>query len=158
MYAATPPWDIGRPQPVFLRLAEAGAIRGRVLDVGCGTGEHVLMAASQGLESTGIDASPTAIAAAQRKAVDRNLAARFLVKDAVGLAKLEEQFDTVLDSGLFHVFDDERRPCYVEVLGAVPVGAAATTCAASATASPATGAPAVSVKTRSAPPSTPGGW
>src|ERR1039458_6117514 len=49
-YAGTPPWDIGRPQPAFLSLAEAGAIRGRVLDVGCGTGEHALMAAGMGLD------------------------------------------------------------------------------------------------------------
>jgi SAM-dependent methyltransferase len=49
LYAGTPPWDIGRPQPAFLALAEAGAVRGRVLDVGCGTGEHALMAAGSGL-------------------------------------------------------------------------------------------------------------
>ena len=66
-YAGTPPWDIGRPQPVFLSLAEAGAIRGRVLDVGCGTGEHALMAAGMGLEATGIDSAPTAIALAEAK-------------------------------------------------------------------------------------------
>src|ERR1035437_576793 len=59
-YAGTPPWDIGRPQPAFLSLAEAGAIRGRVLDVGCGTGEHTLMAAGMGLEATGIDSPPAA--------------------------------------------------------------------------------------------------
>jgi SAM-dependent methyltransferase len=119
MYADTPPWDIGRPQPVFLRLAEAGAIRGRVLDAGCGTGEHVLMAAAGGLEATGIDAAPTAIAAAERKASERQLTARFLVWDALALPELGEQFDTVIDSGLFHVFDDERRGRYVEALGAV---------------------------------------
>jgi cyclopropane fatty-acyl-phospholipid synthase-like methyltransferase len=119
MYAGTPPWDIGRPQPMFLRLAESDAIRGRVLDAGCGTGEHVLMVAERGSEATGIDAAPSAIAAAQRKAADRGLAARFLVRDALELAKLGEQFDTVLDSGLFHVFDDERRLRYVEALSAV---------------------------------------
>jgi 2-polyprenyl-3-methyl-5-hydroxy-6-metoxy-1,4-benzoquinol methylase len=83
VYAGTPPWDIGRPQPVFLRLAEAGDIQGRVLDAGCGTGEHVLMAAERGLDATGIDAAPRAIAAAQRKAAERGLTARFLVWDAL---------------------------------------------------------------------------
>src|SRR5579864_5129529 len=119
MYAGTPPWDIGRPQPVFLALAEAGAIRGRVLDAGCGTGEHVLMAAARGLEATGIDAAPTAIAIAERKAAERGLAARFLVWDALRLGELGEHFDTVLDSGLFHVFDDDRRAAYVRSLASV---------------------------------------
>jgi SAM-dependent methyltransferase len=119
VYAGTPPWDIGRPQPVFLRLAEAGDIQGRVLDAGCGTGEHVLMAAERGLDATGIDAAPRAIAAAQRKVAERGLTARFLVWDALRLAELEEHFDTVIDSGLFHVFDDDRRARYIEALGKV---------------------------------------
>jgi SAM-dependent methyltransferase len=119
MYEGTPPWDIGRPQPVFVQLVESGGVRGRVLDAGCGTGEHVLMVAERGFDATGVDAAPRAIAAAQRKAVDRGLTARFLVWDALELAELDEQFDTVLDSGLFHVFDDERRARYVAALGAV---------------------------------------
>src|SRR5579871_93102 len=41
-YLGTPPWDIGRPQPVFAALLDEGDIRGRVLDAGCGTGEHTL--------------------------------------------------------------------------------------------------------------------
>jgi len=119
LYAGTPPWDIGRPQPAFLVLAASGAIRGRVLDVGCGTGEQVLMAAGLGLEATGLDAAPAAIAAARRKARDRGLTARFLVWDALRLAELGERFDTVLDSGLFHVFVDEDRPRFVDGLRAV---------------------------------------
>ena len=119
LYAGTPPWDIGRPQPAFLALAAAGAIRGRVLDVGCGTGEHVLMAAGLGLEATGLDAAPTAIEAARRKTRDRGLTARFLVWDARRLAELGERFDTVLDSGLFHVVADEDRARFVDGLGAV---------------------------------------
>ena len=118
-YTGTPPWDIGRPQPVFQALLEEDAIRGRVLDAGCGTGEHTLMAAARGLDATGIDASPRAIEMAQRKATDRNISARFLVWDALALAALDQQFDTVLDSGLFHVFDDERRTRYVASLSSV---------------------------------------
>jgi SAM-dependent methyltransferase len=118
-YAGTPPWDIGRPQPAFLALAEAGAIRGRVLDVGCGTGEHALMAATIGLEATGIDSSPAAIALAEAKARDRGLNAHFLVHDALQLVSLDKQFDSVLDSGLFHVLEDDDRRSFVENLRAV---------------------------------------
>jgi SAM-dependent methyltransferase len=118
-YRGTPPWDIGRPQPVFVALSEEGAIRGRVLDAGCGTGEHTLMAAAHGLDATGIDASARAIEIANRKSADRGIAARFLVWDALALADLGEQFDTVLDSGLFHVFDDERRAAYIASLAAI---------------------------------------
>lgn len=121
MYAGTPPWDIGRPQPAFLELKERGALRGRVLDVGCGTGEHALMAASFGLEATGIDTSPTAIEIAERKARERGLTARFLLWDALELGALDDTFDTTLDSGLFHVFDDDDRARYVESLrSAIP--------------------------------------
>lgn len=119
MYAATPPWDIGRPQPPFLALPEAGELRGRVLDIGCGTGEHALMAAGRGLEATGLDSAPAAIEIAKRKGRERGLNARFLVHNALDLASLGEQFDTVLDSGLFHVFGDEDRRAYVENLKTV---------------------------------------
>ena len=111
-YAGTPPWDIGRPQPAFLQIAQAGALRGRVLDIGCGTGEHALMAAALGLEAVGIDSAPTAIKLAEEKARTRNLAARFILADALNIAQLGEQYDTVLDCGLFHTFDDPDRIRY----------------------------------------------
>lgn len=116
VYAETPPWDIGRPQPAFVRLAEMGDVRGRVLDVGCGTGEHALMAAGLGLMATGIDAAPTAIGIARRKAEERKLEGRFIVANALDLTSLGEVFDTVLDCGLFHVFNDNDRARYIASL------------------------------------------
>jgi len=113
-YAGTPPWDIGRPQSAFLRLADAGALRGRLLDIGCGTGEHALMAAARGL-----DVLASAIAIAERKARERGLPGRFRVFNALQLPSLGEQFDTVLDCGLFHVFSDADRNSFVESLTAV---------------------------------------
>jgi SAM-dependent methyltransferase len=101
---------------VFQALADAGELRGRVLDAGCGTGEHTLMAARIGLDATGIDSAPAAIALAEAKARERAIPARFLVHDALQLVSLDGPFDTVLDSGLFHVFNDADRRAYVESL------------------------------------------
>ncbi len=65
-YAGPPPsWDIGRPQPAFVRLAERG-----------------------------VDAT-------------------FRVLDVLFLDTLGERFDTLVDSGLFHVFADASRSRYV---------------------------------------------
>jgi cyclopropane fatty-acyl-phospholipid synthase-like methyltransferase len=117
-YQGTPPWDIGHPQPAFLGLARSGALTGRVLDIGCGTGEHALMAAGLGLGATGIDFSPRAIRLAEQKARERNLDARFFVADALELESSGDKYDTVLDCGLFHVFDDGDRARYVKGLTA----------------------------------------
>jgi SAM-dependent methyltransferase len=121
IYASkTPPaWDIGRPQPAFDRLAKAGGLVGSVLDPGCGTGEHALLAASLGHDVLGVDLSAKAIELAMTKATERGIGARFSVADALRLVELDEHFDTVLDCGLFHVLSDDERERYVDSLAAV---------------------------------------
>ncbi len=101
----SPPWDIGRPQAAFVRLADAGLIESPVLDSGCGTGEHALLLASRGLDVVGLDISPAAIAKAREKASERGIAATFVVGDAMELTSLGRWFQTVIDSGVFHVFE-----------------------------------------------------
>ncbi len=118
-YKGTPPWDIGRPQGELVALAQAGEIKGSVLDVGCGTGENALYLAALGHEVWGVDFAPTAIAKAKRKASRRRLKARFLVADALNLQQLGRTFDTVLDSGLFHSLSDEERPLFLRSLASV---------------------------------------
>jgi SAM-dependent methyltransferase len=117
--AAPPPWDIGRPQPAFLRLADRGLLSGRLLDAGCGTGEHALLAAARGAAAIGVDISPRAIAKARDKAAERGLPARFEVADVLSLEQFGMTFDVVIDSGVFHVFDDQDRARYVTSLGSV---------------------------------------
>ena len=116
-YTGQAPWDIGRPQQVFLEVADR--ITGSVLDAGCGTGENALFIASRGHKVTGIDFLEEPIRRAKRKATERGLTATFLVKDALTLKDWTERFDNVIDSGLFHVFSDEDRRRYVEGLATV---------------------------------------
>lgn len=104
-----PPWDIGRPQPAIVRLAEQGLIAGDVIDLGCGTGENALYLASTGRPVVGVDAAPTAIARAQEKSRLRGIEATFLVADALKLEALGREFDTAVDCGLFHTFSDPDR-------------------------------------------------
>ena len=116
MYVGVPPWDIGRAQPEVVRVAEAGGFKGAVLDVGCGTGENALELSARGSPVVGVDAAPRAIEKAQAKALERSLPAEFLVADAFLLDQLGRRFDSALDCGLFHVFEDPERPMYVASL------------------------------------------
>jgi SAM-dependent methyltransferase len=113
-----PPWDIGRPQSAFVGLAEAGALHGTLLDAGCGTGEHAILASLHGAQAVGIDISPRAIETARSKAAERNVDADFRALDVLHLDAFGETFDTIIDSGLFHVFDDATRIQYVTAVRA----------------------------------------
>lgn len=115
-YEGIPPWDIGRPQKEIIRLAEDGEISGRVLEAGCGTGENALYLASLGFEVLGVDAAPSAIKKAKKKAKEREISVNFIVCDALKLQLLQNKFNTVIDCGLFHVFSDEERPIFAASL------------------------------------------
>jgi cyclopropane fatty-acyl-phospholipid synthase-like methyltransferase len=92
VYNGRPPWDTGRPQTEFIQLEQAGEIVGSVLDVGCGTGENAL---------------------------ERHLTVKFLSLNVLELHTLGRTFDTVIDSGLFHVLSDEERALFVDNLATV---------------------------------------
>jgi SAM-dependent methyltransferase len=111
------PWDVGGPQPAVVRLA--GALRGPVLDAGCGSGENALHLASLGLPVLGVDVSETALAVARSQAAARGLDADFAVADALALDRLGRSFSSVLDCGLFHTFDADERTAYVASLASV---------------------------------------
>ncbi len=116
-YAGMPPWDIGKPQRAFVEVADR--VAGDVLDAGCGTGENALFFAERGHPVLGIDFLEGPIREARRKAQERGLDAEFLQMDALTLKSLDRLFDTVIDSGLFHVFADEDRARYVAGLAHV---------------------------------------
>ncbi len=116
-YQGRAPWDIGKPQQVFVEAAEQ--VTGSVLDAGCGTGENALFFAQRGHRTSGIDFLEHPIAVAKKKTRERGLTANFVVMDALHLAEIPEVFDSVIDCGLFHVFSDENRARYVGALTSV---------------------------------------
>jgi len=118
------PWDIARPQPAIVRLASQGVFAGDLLDAGCGTGENALHIASLGqshpeVSILGIDVAETALAMAREKARNRGIEIEFAMADALDLKRLGRRFHTVLDCALFHTFNAEEQPAYVESLASV---------------------------------------
>ena len=116
-----PRWDTGIAPPELVAFVE-GEQRspGRALDLGCGTGTNVLYLAHHGWEAVGIDFSPTAIAAARRRARrdPGSAGTSFLVGDVTHLPELGPPFDFALDMGCLHSIDAGGRPGYVEGLAA----------------------------------------
>jgi cyclopropane fatty-acyl-phospholipid synthase-like methyltransferase len=90
-----------------------------VLDAGCGTGNTALFFAARGLQVTGIDFVEYAVQQARAKASERGLSVEFSIKDAMTLIDWDRQFASVIDGGLFHVFNGDDRRLYVQGLAHV---------------------------------------
>jgi SAM-dependent methyltransferase len=113
-FEGPPPWNIGEPQPELTALIEAGEVRSDVLDAGCGYAELSLALAADGYTVVGVDLTPTAIAAANRAAQERNLAAAsFVQADITSLTGFDGRFSTIIDSTLFHSLPVEGRDGYL---------------------------------------------
>ncbi len=127
----TAPWVIGAPQPAIVALEKTGLISGRVLDPGCGAGEHTILLTELGYDVLGVDLAPSAVEYARRNAADHGVAARFEVADALRFGERTDwagvpagsapAFDTIVDSALFHVFgtEPEARAEYVNSLHSI---------------------------------------
>lgn len=114
VFEGPPPWNIGEPQPELAALHRAGKFRSDVLDAGCGHAELSLALAADGLTVVGIDLSPTAVAAANKTAQERNLAnASFVQADITSFTGYDGRFNTVIDSTLFHSLPIEGRDGYL---------------------------------------------
>ncbi len=119
-YKSRPPWEIGRPQPVFVGLLQRGELKqGSVLDVGCGTGENALFLAQNGFSVSGVDVAENALQVARSKSYERGVKVEFKQENALSLRFKGDSFDNVIDSGLFHTFSDENRPLFAAEIARV---------------------------------------
>ncbi|AMU23992.1 class I SAM-dependent methyltransferase [Mycobacteroides abscessus] len=110
-----PAWNIGEPQPEYAALIDQdGAVRGEVLDAGCGYAELALALAARGHTVVGIDLAPTAVEAATAAALERGLrTATFQQADISSFTGYDGRFSTVFDSGLLHALPPELRVGYL---------------------------------------------
>lgn len=119
IYEGNPPWDIGHAQAAFVHLGKQMAKDLKVLDVGCGTGENALMFAELGFDITGIDYVTEAINKAINKANNRKSKAKFYILNALNLENLNQKFDVIIDSGLFHTLSNSERLYFKKSLSKV---------------------------------------
>jgi len=89
-------WDKGAPSPVMKQYLDRHPVRGRALVPGCGHAHEVMLAVAHGLDASGLDIAPTAIAEAQ--ALYPAIAGRLVVGDLFNPApELRGAFDLVLE-------------------------------------------------------------
>lgn len=83
----------------------------RILEIGCGTGNLILMAkrSTPTVEAVGSDPDPLSLARAQRKAAGMN-GIRFDKAYAQRLPYADGEFDRVLSSMMLHHLDDAAKP------------------------------------------------
>lgn len=71
----------------------------KILEVGCGTGSNLWFAAREGFSVAGVDASASAITAAQKRFAEDRLSGDFRISDFTSLPFPDDEFDLVIDRG-----------------------------------------------------------
>jgi cyclopropane fatty-acyl-phospholipid synthase-like methyltransferase len=96
-------------------LIELGATRS-ILELGCGVGRFSRYVGKQGLQATGVDFSPVAIAKARKRVAQDKVRPQFLLGDVTHLEVLRGPFDASFDVGCFHCLDEQGQRAYVSEL------------------------------------------
>jgi SAM-dependent methyltransferase len=111
------PWDKGEAHPVLRDMLTHGALSGRVLVPGCGTGHDVRELARRGLQVVGLDVAPLAIERARAHAPAGQ--ETFILGDLFNLpAELRGTFDGVFEHTCFCAIDPARRADYTAAVAA----------------------------------------
>ena len=82
---------------------------GKFLDLGTGPGTQAAQLSKIGFNVTGSDLSQSAVDRA-KKLYQNSF---FIVDDILNSKFLDNEFDFILDRGVFHVFDPEQQPVYL---------------------------------------------
>lgn len=93
-------WDEPDPQVIeFAKTLEKGS---RILDLGCGTGRHLVYLAGQGFEMYGTDISSAGIQECKKWLREKGLKAKLEVEDFEKISYPDEFFDAVISTKTIH--------------------------------------------------------
>ncbi|MCX8193917.1 MAG: class I SAM-dependent methyltransferase [Candidatus Pacearchaeota archaeon] len=76
-------------------------LRLKILDIGCGNGKHMILAAKSGIDAYGIDISPIAIKLAKKSAANKKVKVNFKVGNALSMKFPKNYFDAIIDFSCF---------------------------------------------------------
>jgi SAM-dependent methyltransferase len=110
-------WDLGRPAPVFKRLASSGQlIPGQMIVPGAGRGHDAREFARRGFQVTAVDFASQAVQEMHRLA-SHDVPMEILQHDIFTLPEtLNHSFDYVLEYTCFCAIDPKRRREYADVV------------------------------------------
>jgi len=109
------PWDTGRPDLHLVSLiSKWPLVRGKALDIGCGTGTNSLWLARQGFEATGLDVSAEAIAQARQRAGAQEVDCTFVCDDFLTSDMAANSLAFAFDRGCLHTIAGEQRGGFVK--------------------------------------------
>lgn len=114
-------WFTGTVSPVLADLVIDGTLaRGqRVVDLGCGAGVAAAFLARHGMTVTGVDASATALAAAEQLAALYGVELELIQADILRTTVPDESADVVNDSFIYHNVRPEARAAYAAEVGRI---------------------------------------
>ncbi len=99
--------EIYRKEAYFIKEILCLSPGQKVLDLGCGGGEHCLALAQKGIEATGIDIAPVLVDYARKQAKETGVSAMFLCAD-MRTFRPETQFDAIFtSSGTFGLYEND---------------------------------------------------
>ncbi|MFX1563290.1 MAG: class I SAM-dependent methyltransferase [Promethearchaeota archaeon] len=101
IYDASIDWDsrLARELPFLMKVLEKKK-KGRILDLGCGSGRHAIALAKKGFSVIGLDTSIEMIETAVKHSRETDVSAEFLVSDMADAEKVVEgPFDLILCLG-----------------------------------------------------------
>lgn len=110
------PWHMETPPTALQTLITDRVLKPcKVIDLGCGAGNHVLHFSRNDFDATGVDISENAIRIARESASRVGLKCTFVVADVLGnLSELGDKFDFAYDWELLHHIFPENRDKYIE--------------------------------------------